>query len=279
MRIIVCIKQVPDTTEVKIDPITNNLVREGVPSIMNPSDYCALVTALKIREKEGGTVTLLSMGPMQVEKELRRGLNMGADRAVLLCDRKLGGADTIATAYSLARAAQRIGFDLVLLGDEAIDGCTGQVGPMMGEYLNIPAFSNACHLEISKGLASVVRVTEKCTEEYEAPLPVIVCKRKDNDTVSEKNTDAQVEVWDASFLEEARIGSKGSPTRVSGISIFEKKRNYLQVAYNWDLETRMEYIFNGGLLVKDTPLLRGSSEEVATEILKEIVSEDLVCLK
>ena len=271
MKIVVCIKQVPDTTEVKIDPVTNNLVREGSPSIMNPFDESALAAALRLREKAGGTVTLVSMGPLQVRKELEKGLRMGADRAVLVSDRRLGGADTLATGYALAQTIERLGFDLVLCGNEAIDGCTGQVGPMIGEFLHIPAFTYVSSIETDGRGIRVCRRTEKWEETYRAEVPAVACllkSRPDAEAV-EKDSEKEIEIWNADYMDESRIGTVGSPTKVAAISVSERARNYLEVDYSWDLDKRMEYIFNGGLEVKHQPLRRGTKEKLAHELLRE----------
>ena len=130
MHIIVCIKQVPDARQVKIDPETNTLIRDGVESIINPYDLYALEEALRLKERQGGTVTALTMGPPQAEEALREAVAYGADEAVLLSDRAFAGADTWATTYTLARGIEKIGaFDLVLCGKQAMDGDTAQVGP------------------------------------------------------------------------------------------------------------------------------------------------------
>jgi electron transfer flavoprotein beta subunit len=139
LKIIACIKQVPDTAEVRIDRVTNTLIREGVPSIINPFDLNAVEEGLLLRERFGGTVTVISMGPPQVETALREALSLGADQAVLLCDRAFAGADTLATSYTLAAGIKNIGsFDLILCGKQAIDGDTAQVGPEIAEWLDIP---------------------------------------------------------------------------------------------------------------------------------------------
>ena len=130
MDIIVCIKQVPDTTEVKIDPATNTLIRQGVPSIVNPFDKNALESALQLKEQYGGKVTVLSMGPPQAKDALKECLAMGADEAVLMSDRAFGGADTLATSRTLAAGIRKLGrYDLLICGKQAIDGDTAQVGP------------------------------------------------------------------------------------------------------------------------------------------------------
>ena len=138
MDIVVCIKQVPDTTEVKIDPKTNTLVRQGVPSIVNPFDKNAIEAGLRLKEKYGGRVTVVSMGPPQANDALKECLAMGADDAVLVSDRAFGGADTLATSYTLAATIRALGhFDVILCGKQAIDGDTAQVGPEMAEHLGI----------------------------------------------------------------------------------------------------------------------------------------------
>ena len=141
MRIVVCIKQVPDTTEVKLDPKTNTLIREGVPSIINPDDKAGLEAALRLREQVGGTVTVLCMGPPQADVALREALAMGCDEAVLLSAREFGGSDTWATASIIAAGLNKIGYDLVITGRQAIDGDTAQVGPQIAEQQKVPQIS------------------------------------------------------------------------------------------------------------------------------------------
>jgi electron transfer flavoprotein beta subunit len=139
MKIIVCVKQVPDAKDVRLDPETNTLAREGVQSIMNPYDQHALEEAVRLKEQLGGEVTVLSMGPPQAEDVLRQAISCGADRGVLISDRAFAGADTWATSYTLAKAVEKIGeFDLILCGKQAIDGDTAQVGPGLAIQLQIP---------------------------------------------------------------------------------------------------------------------------------------------
>ena len=140
MKIVVCIKQVPDTTEVKLDPVTNTLIRDGVPSIINPDDKAGIETALQLKEtlNDGSTVTVVSMGPFQADVALREALAMGADEAYLISDRAFGGSDTLATSTIIAAGLKKIGFDLVITGRQAIDGDTAQVGPQIAEHLGIP---------------------------------------------------------------------------------------------------------------------------------------------
>ncbi|HPK41765.1 MAG TPA: electron transfer flavoprotein subunit beta/FixA family protein, partial [Candidatus Cloacimonadota bacterium] len=139
MNIIVCIKQVPDTTEIKIDPITNTLVREGVESIINPFDLYAIEEAVRLKEQYGGTITAVTMVPPQAEVALREAVSLGVDKIILLSDRKFAGADTWATSLTLAGAVKKIGeYDLVLFGQQAIDGDTAQVGPGVAAHLDLP---------------------------------------------------------------------------------------------------------------------------------------------
>lgn len=141
MNIIVCIKQVPDTTEVRLDPKTGTLIRDGVPSIINPDDKAGLEAALALKDQHGAHVTVLTMGPPQADNALREALAMGADRAILLTDRKFAGADTWATSMTLAAAIRNLDYDLIVAGRQAIDGDTAQVGPQIAEKLNLPQVS------------------------------------------------------------------------------------------------------------------------------------------
>jgi electron transfer flavoprotein beta subunit len=139
MKIIVCVKQVPDAKDVRLDPVTNTLAREGVESIMNPFDQHALEEAVRLKDKHGGEVFVVTMGPPQAEDMLRLAISCGADQAVLVSDRSFAGADTWATAYTLEHALKKIGdFDLILCGKQAIDGDTAQVGPGLATRLGIP---------------------------------------------------------------------------------------------------------------------------------------------
>ncbi|MEA4816242.1 MAG: electron transfer flavoprotein subunit beta/FixA family protein [Lachnospiraceae bacterium] len=141
MKIVVCIKQVPDTVEVKIDPKTGTLIRDGVPSIINHDDKTGIEAALKIKEELGGTITVVSMGPMQADVALREALAMGCDEAYLVSAREFGGSDTYATSAILAAALRKIGYDLIITGRQAIDGDTAQVGPQLAEKLGVPQVS------------------------------------------------------------------------------------------------------------------------------------------
>jgi len=156
MKIIVCIKQVPNTTEIKIDPVTNTLKRDGVPSIINPDDKTAIEAALQLKDKCGAEVTVITMGPPQAEKALREALAMGADNAYLLTDRAFAGSDTLATSTIIAAAVKKLGADIVFCGRQAIDGDTAQVGPQIAEHLGIPQITYAAAIDYDEAKGALI---------------------------------------------------------------------------------------------------------------------------
>ncbi len=228
MEVIVCIKQVPDTEhlhEVKINPETNTLMRENIPAIINPFDCNAIEEGLRIKEKHGGKVTVISMGPPQAESALREALAMGADEAILISDTALAGSDTLATSYTLARAIEKIGkFDLILFGKQAIDGDTAQVGPEVSELLGRPLITYARKIEIIEGRkVKVERTVEDGYEVWEAELPCVITVSKEINEprfASMKGLlrakKQQIPIWKAEDLglEPTQVGLKGSPTQV-----------------------------------------------------------------
>ncbi len=175
MRFIVCVKQVPDTTEVKIDPETNTLIREGVPSILNPFDQFALEEAIKLK-KEGDEIIVISMGPPQAKKALLKCLALGADKAILLSDRNFAGADTWATSYTLTQCIKKIGdFDMIFCGLQAIDGDTAQVGPEIAAQLGIPQITYVEDIEKIEGKKVTAKVqTDDGYKIVEAKLPILM---------------------------------------------------------------------------------------------------------
>jgi electron transfer flavoprotein beta subunit len=226
MKIVVCIKQVPDTTEVKLDPKTNTLIRDGVPSIINPDDRSGIEAALQLKEKVGGTVTLVSMGPPQADVALREGLAMGADDAILITDRAFGGSDTWATSSTIAAALKKLDYDLIITGRQAIDGDTAQVGPQIAEHLGIPQVSYAEEIEVEDGKLIVKRQFEDRYHIIEVATPCLITalaglaepRYMTIGGVFDAYREKEVRIW---TLEEIKdtinkddIGLNGSPTRV-----------------------------------------------------------------
>ncbi|MBO7200020.1 MAG: electron transfer flavoprotein subunit beta/FixA family protein [Bacteroidales bacterium] len=225
MKIVVCIKQVPDTTEVKINPQTGTLIREGVPSIMNPDDKGGLELALQLKDKYGAHVTVITMGLPQAEDILREALAMGVDRAILLTDRKLGGADTLATSNALAGALRNIEHDLIITGRQAIDGDTAQVGPQIAEHLDLPQVSYLENLEYDgKKTFTIRKQTEEGYQMLEVDAPCLVTvlapafkARYMSVSGIVEAYGREVEVWGADKIDVAdeKIGKAGSPTSVA----------------------------------------------------------------
>lgn len=260
MRIIVCIKQVPDTAEVRINPETNTLIRDGVPSIINPYDTHAIEAGLQIREKTGGRVTVLTMGPPQAEEALKEAISMGADEAVLLTDRAFAGSDTWATAYTLAKAIEYIGADIILCGKQAIDGDTAQVGPEVAEFLDIPHVAYIRKIDdVTDSRIVVQRLMDDGYDVVESSLPVLLTvvrelnsprlpslkgKMAAKKAVIKKLTAADIRA------EEESLGLKGSPTQVRNIFAPEVR--------------------------KDRKMFEGTVEEQVDSLIKELAG--LKCL-
>ena len=227
MDIVVCVKQVPDTTEVKIDPVTNTLVRQGVPSIVNPFDKNAVEAALQLKEKNGGKITVISMGPPQAKDALKECLAMGVDEAILLSDRAFGGSDTLATSHALAAGLKKLGkFDLLICGKQAIDGDTAQVGPEIAEHLGLPQVTYVSKIEVDGNTLHVEREEEDGYEKIELQMPAVLTVVK---SINEprfptvrgtmKANRKQIPMWSAADVEADPnvIGLKGSPTQVKHI--------------------------------------------------------------
>ncbi|MEK7308609.1 MAG: electron transfer flavoprotein subunit beta/FixA family protein [Nitrospirota bacterium] len=227
MNIIVCIKQVPDTAEIKINPETNTLMREGVPSIINPFDLHALEAGLQIRDKLGGKVTVLTMGPPQAESSLREAISIGADDAVLLTDRAFAGSDTWATSYTLAKAIKKLGADIVFCGKQAIDGDTAQVGPETAEFLNIPHIAYVRKIEeVRNDYIRVQRLMDEGYDIVESSIPVLLTVVKELNeprmpSLKGKMAAKKAEIKKMSAAqieaEQNNLGLKGSPTQVKNI--------------------------------------------------------------
>ena len=224
MKIAVCIKQVPDTTEVRLDPNTGAMIRDGVVSIMNPDDKAGLEEALKLKDQLGAEVVVITMGPPQADLILREAYAMGADKAILLTDRKFAGADTLATSNALASALKLINADLIITGRQAIDGDTAQVGPQIAEIMDLPQVSYVHDISTSDGVSfKIKRAVEDGYQMLKVSTPCLFTLLSDANTPRYMRVagivDAygkEVEVWDAAKVNIAdeKIGLKGSPTKV-----------------------------------------------------------------
>ncbi|HPT52673.1 MAG TPA: electron transfer flavoprotein subunit beta/FixA family protein [Bacteroidales bacterium] len=224
MKIVVCIKQVPDTTEIKINPATGTLIRDGVPSIMNPDDKGGLEMALRLKEQYNAHVTVITMGPPQAEAILREAFAMGVDRAILLTDRKFAGADTLATSNALAGALRRIDHDLIIAGRQAIDGDTAQVGPQMAEHLKLPQVSYVTDLKYDgKKYFTIKKETEEGYQILEVEGTCVLTVLASANQARYMSVagimtafDREMEIWSADMIdvEEVKLGLSGSPTRV-----------------------------------------------------------------
>lgn len=235
MKIIVLIKQVPESTEVRINPETNTLIREGVKSIINPFDTYALEEGVLIKERLGGTVVVMTMGPPQAREVLQDAIALGADEAVLLSDRAFAGADTLATSRTLAAAVRKLEpYDLIICGKQAIDGDTAQVGPEVAELLDIPHVTYVRKIrELEAGRAVVERMVEGAVETVEMSLPGLITVVKDINQPRipslkgiMKARRATIPVWvppDVGLPEEV-VGLRGSPTTVEKIFVPQVER-------------------------------------------------------
>ena len=260
MNIIVCIKQVPDTTDVKIDQKTGTLIREGVPSIVNPDDKHAVEEALRLKEKFGGKVTALCMGPPQADDALREVSAMGVDDLILLSDRAFAGADTWATSYALGEAIKKIEYDLVICGREAIDGDTAQIGPQLAGCLDIPQITYVKKVEIGDGKILCERALEDGYEKIEASLPALITVIGDLNKprypsvggIVTAYREREVKVWNAEFIgaDPELLGLKGSPTEVRKTFAPEPKG--------------------------DGEILEGSTDEVAKQLVTKLVEKNIL---
>ncbi len=266
LRAIVCIKSVPETTEVRINPETNTLMRSEVGSIINPFDMYAIEEALRLRERHGGTVTVLTMGPPQAEKELRDAVAMGCDDAVFLCSPAFAGSDTWATAYTLAQAVVKLGaYDVILCGKQAVDGDTGQVGPGIARQLGIPPLtyvSEIVSLDVEARRIVVRRLLEEGHELVATSLPAVLTMLKDINIPRfptfrriRRAQRLDIPIWtpdDLPGIEPHLLGLEGSPTRVT--RIFAPSRH----------EERLQ-LFDG-----DTP------QQAAVALAEQLIADRLV---
>ncbi len=225
MNIIVLVKQVPDTSEVKINRETNTLIRDGVPSIINPFDMYAIEEALRLREKHGGKVTAVTMGPPQAAEALKEAVSLGVDDVVLLSDRSFAGADTWATSYALSQGIKKIkDYDLIIAGKQAIDGDTAQVGPETADMLGIPFVAYIRKIDQVDGKKMVAeRLMDEGYDVVETSLPALITVVKEINQPrmpslkgKMKAKSLKVTAWNAKDIgaDENKCGLKGSPTKV-----------------------------------------------------------------
>jgi len=231
---IVCIKQVPDTAEVRINPETNTLIREGIPSIINPYDLHAIEAALQVREKIGGKVTVITMGPPQAEEALREAISMGADEVRLISDRAFAGSDTWATSYTLSKAIEKLGCDIIFCGKQAIDGDTAQVGPEIAEFLDIPHIAYVKKIDdIGSSFIRVQRLMDDGYDVVESRVPVLLTVVKEINTPRLPSLKGKMAAKKAVITrmdsqaigaEASNLGLKGSPTQVKNIFAPQTKK-------------------------------------------------------
>jgi electron transfer flavoprotein beta subunit len=248
MKILVCIKQVPGTSNVGVDPITGVLIRDGIESKLNPYDLYGLETAFRLKEELGGSVTTLSMGPMQSKEVLLESFYMGADSGCLLSDRKFGGADVVATSYTLAQGAKKLGdFDLIICGKQTTDGDTAQVGPEMAEFLGIPHVTNVSKILMADATGLTLQMNmEESLEIQRVPYPCLITVDKDIYTprlpsykrklaVTDNPEVTVLTLNDMYDTNEKNYGLNGSPTQVE--RIFPPESNVEKTSFEGDGKT------------------------------------------
>jgi electron transfer flavoprotein beta subunit len=234
VNIVVCIKQVPGTTQVKINPETGTLIRDGVEAVVNPFDEYAIEEAMRLKEKVGGVVKVITMGPPQADSALRSAISMGADEGYLISDRAFAGSDTWATSYTLSKGIQSLGkTDLIICGKQAIDGDTAQVGPGVAEMLQIPYVAWVRKVEsISETSIKVERLMEGGYDVVEMPLPGLITVVKEINTPrmaslkgKMRAKSANITILDANAIsiDKDKCGLKGSPTQVLRSFVPERK--------------------------------------------------------
>ena len=236
LHILVFVKHVHDTTNIKIDPVTNTLIREGVPSIVNPFDAYALEVAVQLKEKVGGDVTVVSMGPPQAKEALKECLSKGADKAYLMTDRAVGGSDTLATSYILSCVVRKLGpFDVIFCGKQAIDGDTGQVGPEMAQHLDYPQVTYATAVDYEDGQLKVRREVDEGWEIIGTSTPAIVTVNKTereprmatirSRMAANRAVIEEIHCADIADMDMSRVGLKGSPTKVNRTFVPDRSKH------------------------------------------------------
>ena len=225
MKILIPVKQVPESSNVKMDAATGTVIRAGVETVVNPLDLYAIETALRLKERYGGEVTAISMGPPAAMRVLREAAAMGCDRCVLLSDRRFGGSDTWATSYTLSRAVEKLGrYDIIVAGERATDGDTAQVGPALAAWLNLPVLTYVSKIdEIAGGRIKAERLVEDGYEMLDGPLPCLITVVKEiavprlptlKGKIRSREMDIPVFSADDLDVNAGYLGLSGSPTRV-----------------------------------------------------------------
>jgi len=287
LEMIVCIKQVPNTTEVQMDIKTKTLMREGVASIVNPFDLIALEEALRIKKEMGGNITVLSMGPPQAISALQECRARGADRAILITDKVLAGSDTLATSFTLSSVITTLKtpFDIIFCGLQAIDGDTGQVGPGIAEFLNLPVLPNAIKVipDMNRKSVMVHRKTEEGIEVLRVAMPVLVIADRylakpaflTNEQM-ERMSENPIEIISFKNLggEEADYGLQGSATEVIWIGT-PKPIGHMVIDPNLHYQERIRLTLSGGLEAKSKKyILKNEPPEKAVKDLIQKLLED-----
>lgn len=254
MNIIVCLKQVPDTEAVKLNPETNTLVRDGVENIMNPFDRQALEAALMLKDKEGAKVTVLTMGLPQATDILKEAIAMGADDGILLSDRALAGSDTLATSIALAAAVKHIGgYDLVMCGKQAVDGDTAQVGPEMAEHLGIPQITGALKVDFADGKFVVVRENESSVQTLACAAPLLVTVTRAEKEPRFASIKGKMKARKAVIptltvadlaIDTKLVGLSGSPTKVKRVFTPEVSVVESEIINEEDTDKAVDMLFN-----------------------------------
>jgi electron transfer flavoprotein beta subunit len=238
--------------------------------------------ALALKEKNGGSITVLSMGLLQTMKDLEYCFEMGADRAILLSDKRLGGSDTLATGYALAQTIAKLDYELIICGLEAVDGSTAQVGPSIADNLGIPQCTYVSDITFQNGRLRITRETQEYIEEYSASFPILVTVLK-KDKFKIANVVKSVsykkgEILNANHLDENRIGFNGSATKVISISASDAERDYLDVDSSLNAEERIDYIISGGMNIKKCiQFVKGNPPEIAKKMIAYLNEGKAVC--
>ncbi|MFX1293479.1 MAG: electron transfer flavoprotein subunit beta/FixA family protein [Promethearchaeota archaeon] len=265
MNVLVCIKQVPDTTDIKINKKTGTILREGVPSVINPSDKHAIEEGLLLREKFGGKVTVITMGPPQSREALHEAIAMGINKAILLTDRKFAGADTLATSYTLAQAIRKLEkegnrFDIIICGSKSIDGDTAQTPIELAETLNIPQITYVTNLAIRDKTVRAIRDVDDGYEVIESEMPVLITISKELNSPRYPSIKGIVQSFQKGFInvltsedieiDKSKIGLSGSATQV--ITVFTPEAK------------------------KEGIILQGDPKEIVNNIINQLQKKNLI---